>query len=388
MNKVTDITISQNSFVSLHMQLHNQLRHLILSGRWANGSRIPSESEFVRHLKISRSTVRLALQQAEIQGLIERFPGRGTFVTYHPTQEYARRLVAFVIHWFDSDSLLLMLKGAEAEARGRGYQIILNTVQNQQEEIEVLQRLKDESISGVLIWPNAGASKEDPQNVLNYSAVGLPIVVMDRPIHGVDCDFVTSDHYSGAQALMEHLIELGHRQIAFLSNQQTYLYAVRERYRAYCDVMERNGLKPQQPWLIGQPNSELGGSDVLRASTSDRAACLEEIKALISAADPIPTAIFALHDYMAIMVMRALKQMNIPVPEGMSITGFDDLDMAAYMEVPLTTAAQDHFAIGRQAARRLFDRLEGYNGESVCEVIPTQLRIRASTSIPAYIQRR
>jgi GntR family transcriptional regulator, arabinose operon transcriptional repressor len=388
MNKVTDITISQNSFVSLHVQLHNQLRHLILSGRWATGSRIPSESEFVRHLKISRSTVRLALQQAEIQGLIERFPGRGTFVTFQPTQPYASRLVAFVIHWFDSDSLLLMLKGAENEARGRGYQIILNTVQNQQEEIEVLQRLKSENIVGVLIWPDAGASKEDPQNALSYNSVDLPIVAMDRPIYGVNCDFVTSDHYGGAESLTQHLVDLGHQHIAFLSNQQTHLYAVQERYRAYCTVLERNGLKPQAPWQIGHPNSELGANDALRASGSTRSADLDRIKAYVASADPCPTAIFALHDYIAIMAMRAMKQLNIPVPEGISITGFDDLDMSAYIEVPLTTAAQDHFAIGKQAARRLFDRLEGYAGERVCEVVPTQLRIRASTAAPVLVQRR
>lgn len=388
MNKVTDITISPSSFVSLHAQLHNQLRHLILSGRWANGSRIPSESEFVRHLKISRSTVRLALQQAEIQGLIERFPGRGTFVAYQITQAYARRLVALITHRFDSDSLLIILKGAEDEARMRGYQIILSTVQNQQEEIEILHRLKDENIAGVLIWPDAGASKSTPQNALSYGAIDLPIVVIDRPIYGIDCDFVTSDHYAGAEALMHHLVGLGHQHIVFLSNQQTHLYAVQERYRAYTDVMTRCGLIPQSPWVIGPPDTELGATDVRGAAGSAKSPDLENIKARLLAADPCPTAIFALHDYIAIMAMRAAKQLNVPVPEGLSIAGFDDLDMSAYIEVPLTTVAQDHFTIGKRAARCLFDRLEGYSGSYVCEVVPTQLRVRASTAAPVLIQRR
>jgi DNA-binding LacI/PurR family transcriptional regulator len=382
MNTVNDITISPSSFVSLHAQLHNQLRHLILSGRWVNGSRIPSESEFVHHLRISRSTVRLALQQAEVEGLIERFPGRGTFVAYQPVQTRARRLISLITHQFDSDSLLLILRGAESEARLHGYQIILSTVQNQQEEIEVLQRLQDDHIVGVLLWPDAAASKPDPQNTRSYGAVGLPMVIIDRHIYGLDCDFVTSDHYGGAVSVMEHLVSLGHQQIAFLTNQQTHLLAVKERYRAYCDVLARGGLTPLPPWIVGAPASELGASDALRTLRSAKSHELEAIKHYMLSASPRPTAIFALHDFIAILASRALRLLNLPVPEAVSIAGFDDIDLAAYIEVPLTTVAQDHFMIGKQAARCLIDRLEGHTGGRVYELIPTALRIRASTMTP------
>src|SRR5258708_33738370 len=93
MNKVVDIVISHNSIVSLHLQLHNQLRQQILSGRWPHGSRIPSETQFAEHLKLSRSTIRLALQLAEIEGLIERTAGRGTFVGSLPPKERKNRLI-------------------------------------------------------------------------------------------------------------------------------------------------------------------------------------------------------------------------------------------------------------------------------------------------------
>lgn len=381
MNKVTDLTISPNSFVSLHVQLHNQLRHLILSGRWANGSRLPSENEFVRHLKISRSTVRLALQQAEVEGLIERFAGCGTFVA-HQNDANKRRMVAFITHRFDSDSLLVILKGAEEEARKRGYQIILNTVQSQQEEIEVLQRLKDEHVVGVLIWPHPNASKNDTQNGDKYASIGLPMVVMDRSIDGIECDFVTSDHYGGAEALMQHLVDLGHERIVFLTHQHTTLLSVRERYRAYCDVLQRNGLSPQEPFIIGEPDTELGTSDSLRILSSTKSHELECIRDYLLNTTSRPTAIFALHDYVAILAMRAMKLVDLSVPQAMSIAGFDDIDLTSYLEVPLTTVAQDHFTIGKQAASRLFDRLEGYTGSAVTDVIPTQLRVRASTSRP------
>src|SRR5829696_2929484 len=62
MDKLKDIVLDPNSVISLHAQLHSQLRQLILSGRWQKGSLIPSESQLSNYLKVSRSTVRLALQ--------------------------------------------------------------------------------------------------------------------------------------------------------------------------------------------------------------------------------------------------------------------------------------------------------------------------------------
>jgi GntR family transcriptional regulator, arabinose operon transcriptional repressor len=386
MNKVSDIAVSHQSFISLHAQLHHQLRQLILSGKWLNGSRIPSESEFAQHLKISRSTVRLALQQAEVEGLIERFAGRGTFVAYHMPEIRDNRLVAFVAQRFDSDSLLLMLKGAESEAHLRGYQIILTTVQNQQEELDVLQRLQAENFVGILILPDAQASKPTLANEKIYKRITLPVVTMDRVIHGLDCDCVTSNHYEGAAALMAHLVELGHRHIVFLSHPQTHLLAVKERYRAYQEILFNHGVNPLEPWLIGQPDCEISASYAFQVSIGSNYPELQQIKAHLASSHPTPTAIFALNDYIAIIAMRALKLMDMPLPGSLSVVGFDDIDLAAHLEIPLTTAAQDPYTIGRQAARRLFDRLEGDTRPFGREIIPTQLRMRQSATVPPAIK--
>ena len=78
------ITIDRDKSVPLYVQLFDQLRHLILSGEWAPGSRLPSETELQHELQISRSTIRQALSSAEVHELIERVPGKGTFVARSP----------------------------------------------------------------------------------------------------------------------------------------------------------------------------------------------------------------------------------------------------------------------------------------------------------------
>jgi DNA-binding LacI/PurR family transcriptional regulator len=385
MNKITDVVISHRSVVSLHAQLHSQLSQLILSGRWTHGTRIPSESEFSRHLNVSRTTVRLALQQAEIEGLIERTAGRGTFVAYEPTETYERRLISFVTYGFDADSHLYMLTGAEKEAKTRGYQIVLNYVQSYQEEIDVLSRLRREEVAGVLLWPHANASHPHQQTTLNYLQVHLPMVLMDRQIYGIDCDCVTSDNYGGAQAAVQHLIDLGHRDIVYVSHHEMEILPVAERYRGYRDTMQEAGLLPQAPWLIGQQDQEIATMQALRSVINSESPEVLQIRDLMLRATPRPTALVAVNDCVAVVASCAMKMLNLRVPEAISIAGFDDIDLAAHLEVPLTTVAQDFLTIGKRAMQLLIDRLDGYAGSTCCEVIPTQLRIRHSTGMPLQV---
>jgi len=384
MNKASDIQFSDNSFISLHAQLHDQLRQLILSGRWESGSRIPSESELAAHLGVSRSTVRLALQRAEIEGLIERTAGRGTFVAYVPAHQLKNHLIAFVTYGFETDHLY-MLKGAESELKASGYQVILSNVQNQQEELDILQRLRKEYVAGVLLWPHANASRPEQENLSKYREVPIPMVLMDRLIYGVDCDCVTSDNYGGASALMRHLIELGHERIVFLSHHELHLLTVSARYRAYCDALSAAGLDSCDPWQISRPGNEIGASETFRLLMNASSPVLQQIREYLVDANPRPTAIFAVNDYVAVLATRAIKLLGLRLPDAISLAGFDDIELAAHLEVPLTTVAQDMFTIGKRAARRLLNRLEGYSGPTECEIIPTELRIRSSTAVPVRV---
>ena len=123
----------------------------------------------------------------------------------------------------------------------------------------------------------------------------------------------------------------------------------------------------------------------ISSSIDTKSAELQQIKDYILNAQPRPTAIFALNDYIAVLAMRAMKLLNLQVPDSISIAGFDDIDLAMHLEVPLTTVAQDPFVIGKRAAQLLIKRLQGFSGPANCEIIPTQLRIRSSTATPILV---
>src|SRR5262249_52947512 len=142
-------------------------------------------------------------------------------------------------------------------------------------------------------------------------------------------------------ALMQYLIEQGHEHIIFLSHHEMELLPVMERYRAYQDAMRQAGLIPAAPWIIGQPGNEIGSSYMLRTSLNGKRVEFQQLKNYMLNAQPRPTAIFAINDYVAIIAMRAMKLLNLAVPDAVSIAGFDDTELAAHLEVPMTTVAQD-----------------------------------------------
>jgi len=376
------ITITRESTIPLHLQLLNQLRHLILSGQWAPGSRLPSETELQRQLGISRSTIRQALNNAEAEGLIERAPGKGTFVARSPTRRLNNHLIGYITFDFLSDFQRQLLSGAEDAARSKGYRILFcNSNRDVAEENRLLDQLLEDRVGGILIWP---ALDSDPSRHLFRLASQslIPLVLMDRTLPGLECDHVISDNYAGAYAATEYLIQLGHRRIVFLSRPILQLLPIAERLRGYREALQAAGLQPLEPWLVGTADQEMGTGYALR---SYNAASSQEIEQIVRRLESPqrPTAIFAMNDLMAMQALKAANLAGLRVPEDLSLVGFDDMDLVRHLEVPLTTVAQDTFALGQRATGLLIERIEGYRGPPRREVLPTRLRIRASTGPPA-----
>ncbi len=384
-NAVTDIKFLKESLYSLHVQLHHNLQRLIYTGHWSTNSLVPSETEIARHLNISRSTVRLAMQRAELEGLIRRVPGKGTFVAYSRQNEYQSGSIAYVTPYQPvSEWGAVILNGAESAARARGYRLLYCRRNEHQSEAHLLQELQDDHIAGILLWPEARRSLTQDE-IASYRQLHIPVVLMDRTITGVDYDCVTSENYAGATSLMQHLIELGHKHIVFVTHRYTDLLTVAERYRAYEDAMRQAHLSPANFWLIGDGFRETDERQILDPRSDAVAVELMQIIRYLQEASPRPTAVFALNDTIAILVMRVAALLGIRVPDELSIAGFDDMPFTACLSVPLTTVAQDTMAIGRQAAHLLLNRIEGWDGAPQLELIPTKLHVRQSTAAPPKV---
>jgi DNA-binding LacI/PurR family transcriptional regulator len=386
---VEDINIIREGAIPLHAQLLNQLRHLILSGKWAADSRIPSETALRRQLNISRSTIRQALSNAEAEGLITRVPGKGTFVSPTTSARRGSSLIGYVTDDCCSRMQSRVLTGVQDVAAENGYRVLFGHSNSSvaSEDLLLDQLVFEDQVAGILIWPVMRDGLSGRLDELAGQGT-VPVVVVDRTIAGLSCDFVTSENYLGARHAVEHLLALGHREIAFLSRPILFLSTIAERLRGYQDAMQNAGVEPLEPMLVGHTIEELGTRSMLRNSGAVLEQDIDAIAAHLRSAER-PSAVFAANDIMAIQAMKAARMLGLRVPTDVSIVGFDDdVFLMSLLDVSLTTVAQDAQRMGRRASEMLIERIQGYDGGAREERLPVMLKVRDSTAAPANVKLR
>ena len=381
--KLARIRLDHNSYISLHVQLHNQLRRLIVSGRWQDGERIPTETQLSRHLDISRTTVRIALQRLEVEGLIQRTAGRGTFVAHQSQNASASHTIGYITHSFHNEIHSVMLGSAQTELRSAGYQVIFSNATTLAEEAAILQQLLEENIAGLMIWASAKPTAATVAVLKEFQRRRRPIVFIDRVIDDIEADYVASDNFGGAYELVSHLISLGHEHIVQLMPNINGLRAIDDRHRGYAAAAQDHGLPVYAPWKLDPPERpEFHETDIHSLVGDESQQIIEQVVRLMNAVNTKPTAIACINDILAIITISALRKIGIAAPEEVSVVGFDDISMASHISVPLTTVSQDAYELGRSASRLMLERLGGDDSPPRTRTVPTRLRIRASTAAP------
>ena len=382
-SKLSSIKLDHNSYISLHIQLHNTLRQMIVSGRWEYGERIPSEPQLAKHFNISRSTVRIALQKAEIEGLIKRAAGRGTFVSYKSDERHNTRFIGYVTRSFHNEIHRVLLSSVETELRSEGYNMIFSNAVDNYAEVQILEQLLLDNVAGVILWANANVTSGQQAILQEYQVRNIPIVFIDRFVDKIQSDYVASDNFGGTYHLVRHLIELGHQRFIYLTHNISNLFPVEERYRGFIAALEEQGLKNFNRWEITTSNkNESFETDIFHLLDDKNSEINSQISQLLQQSDLKPSAIVCVNDAVAILTMRAIRSLGLRVPDDISVVGFDDISLAAYLDVPLTTASQNAHEIGRVAAQMLLERLDGVSVAPRHRNIPTRLQIRMSTTTP------
>lgn len=192
--------------------------------------------------------------------------------------------------------------------------------------------------------------------------LGMPAVTIARP--DVPCAYpaVLVDDRPGIAAAVQHLVALGHRRIGHVAGPAHFLHGTVRR-RAWEQVLTEAGLPATA--VVEADFSAAGGAQATREILRDHR----------------PTAIVYANDLMAIAGLSVARDLGIAVPAELSVTGFDDTDLAAYVSPPLTTVRTDPYVWGREAARALLDLIDGGTGDDV-DVPAAHLVIRASTAPP------
>ena len=258
----------------------------------------------------------------------------------------------------------LVVRGAESAARKAGYRVLLcNSEGDLRLEREYIEDLVAHRVEGLLLAP---ANDRSRSSILSLLRGGFPLVLIDRALPDADCDTIVSDNAQGARRLIEHLIAIGHREIAHVSDAEDTSTG-RERLRGYRQALEAAGIPFQLELVVRTTVDRIGG---YRAAQE------------ILARDPLPTAIFAVNNMTAVGTMEALRERGLSVPKDMGLVCFDDVEHLAVLSPILTVIDQPAETFGSLGVQLLLERMTGKaNSRSRRISLQTDLIVRQSCCV-------
>jgi LacI family transcriptional regulator len=260
-----------------------------------------------------------------------------------------------------------LMRTVENVARERGVLVLFSSLdEDAARERELAGALLDRRVDGLLIVP-AG---RDHSYLIKERAAGTCVVFADREPRQLDADAVVSDNAAGAMRAVNHLLESGHRRIAYLGDRPSIATAA-QRMAGYQQALERARLSVDQRIIWHEASSE--------------EAAIEATTHMLRLADP-PTALFTGQNLVTIGASRALRALDLQ--DKVAMVGFDDFPLADMLRPGVTVIAQDIATIGKLAAEILFRRLDGDISPASTHVVPTRLVPRGSGEIRVTATRR
>ncbi len=246
-------------------------------------------------------------------------------------------------------------RGASAAAAQHGSALLVcSSEESPAQEVDLLRVLERQRVAGVLIAP----VEPDLEPLDRLTQRGTPVVLLNRhdPRHRLPSAAV--DDTAGGMLVGEHLLSLGHRRIAVVNGAQSISWCA-DRWDGIRQSVQEAGLDPQK--VLHEVPVE-----TQRASEGDRVA------AAVRAITPRVTAVFCVNDLLALGLLRGLTQLNVRVPEDVSLVGYDDDDFTEMLLPSLTTVRQEPYRLGHFACARLL--LEAESGE---RLVATAAGVRA-----------
>jgi len=266
-----------------------------------------------------------------------------------------------------------IVSGIESAASANQYRVMLCVTRDGSvDEARHLQMLLEHNVDGLIIVPVACDPEGTYRNVRLLKAFQrrqIPIQCIVDGIRGLRTGRILTDVYKGTRLVVEHLIGLGHRHIAYFS--QPFV-KVRKggRHAGYYDALQAFGV-PARPELM------------IEAGLTPRDA-YERTRWFVRRKIFFTAAVYP-NDYMAVGGLRALRESGLNVPRDVSVTGFDDVEWARYCEVPLTTVRFPARELGERCVMELMRYIHADQDpdRTMCDIVlPPTLVVRESTAPP------
>jgi LacI family transcriptional regulator len=277
-------------------------------------------------------------------------------------------LVGAIVHDITDPYFSAVVRGIQDEAAAQGLVVLVGNDDREAAKLDrYLNMMLSQNAAGVVL---VGGQVHDPaatlptaQAVQRLRTQGVPVAAVGR--YELDVPYVAIDDAAAVEAAVTHLLDLGHRRIAFVGGSRTSTTLV-DRHAGYVAALNHAGVPLDEALVVQAPMTLAGGAEAI---------------ARLTASDVGFTAVFASSDEMAFGVVSGLRRYGLRVPADVSVVGMDDVSMAAHSDPPLTTVRVPARELGT-AAWRLLMHEEGAVACDDVSRLACDLVVRASTAPP------
>lgn len=346
------MAIDLKSSVHLYVQVTNDLKSKIESGKLKVGDRLPPQSEIAEAYDVSLITIKKAFVDLNREGVIYSRVGKGTYISNRTTHvDFSKcRAVGFVLRDLDSPFFSRIVAGAEKRLSQEKFNCLLSSTAGKAEmEDSMIQHFLEIGVSGLIIASMSREYMASPA-IRSLEAEKFPYAVVSYMVDE-DISYVGTDHEEGAFLATQHLIKLGYKKIGYINGihdegssllgelrKKGFLLALRKYNVEYHPEYEYR-FRLCSEWNDYQSGYDIGLQFI---ETSEK-----------------PEAVFAFDDLSALGFQKAIIDNGFKVPQDVAIVGFDDIRRGGSAPVPLTTIHQPTYEIGQIAVDMVIKKITG-----------------------------
>jgi LacI family transcriptional regulator len=227
-------------------------------------------------------------------------------------------------------------KGVEAYLESLGYGVILcNHNRKKSNEKKYIDFLLDRMVDGIIMIP-IEPNRKDYEPITDRN---IPLLLLDNYVYDLDVSFVSNDNYTGARKIIMHMVNQGYRRIGVIIGGRNSS-ASNDRLKGYADILKENDIVFDETIIVHCQATFEDGYNIAQQLIDQKV-----------------DSIFAINDTVAMGVMKYCYSKGIRIPEDIGIAGYDDIEQASMLPVPLTTVHQKKYSLGFKAAEILINEI-------------------------------
>ncbi|MEX1129045.1 MAG: LacI family DNA-binding transcriptional regulator [Vicinamibacterales bacterium] len=328
-------------------------------------------SEIAKRANVSTATVSRTLNQSgPVKAGTARKVWRAvTELNYYPNS-HARalvsgrsRLIGLIVSDITNPFFPELIRAFEGLAAQQQYDVLLTSTDYDTTRMTAcLRRMLERKVDGVAMM----TSEMDAGLIKELSKRNVPIVFMDVGQMGPRMSHVSIDYGNGVRQAVDHVAELGHTHVAFITG-PLELHSARTRRQAFVDGLRHHGITLDRKLIREGTHTAEGGEKAMK----------ELLKR-----SRLPTAVVCSNDWTAIGALHAIHAAGLRVPEDISLVGFDDIPLSSYITPSLTTVRMSARDVGSTAFQALFSLIGEAHVEGDVYQVATKLVVRESTAKP------